>query len=394
MIELEDIAITARVSTSAIGAGRAANAEALRTGTSGLARCTLPGVTVPCHTGAVAGLDALTFPEALTAWDNRATRLCLSALQADGFDDRVREAVARYGAGRVALVIGTSTSGVDRLEEVYRARDGVGDTPLAPDYVLRHHNDHHAVSGFLYALFGLGGPGHTVSTACSSGAKAIVDAAHLIQLGLADAVLTGGIDALCLTSVHGFDALELVSRAPCRPFDAKRDGLSIGEGAGFLLLERGGEGPRLAGYGESSDANNMSTPPEDGAGAQAAMREALDRAGLAPAAIAFVKLHGTATPSNDSAEGAAVAHVFGPATPAVSLKGLIGHTLGAAGALEAVMALDALDAGLCPGTTGLEEPDTTIPIAVSPEPVPITARHVLCNAFGFGGSNCALVLAA
>ena len=220
----------------------------------------------------------------------------------------------------------------------------------------------------------------------------MVDGVQLIQTGICDAVLAGGIDSLCMTSLYGFDALELLSQAPCRPCDAARDGLSIGEGAGFVLLERDGEGARLSGYGETSDAINMSTPPADGAGAAAAMRRAISGAGLSPDQIGFIKLHGTATRSNDAAESAAVAGVFGSSVPAASLKGLVGHTLGAAGAVETVMGLYAMDAGIVPGTTGLETTDPDITIQVQGPAKPKVYSHMLSNAFGFGGSNSALIL--
>jgi 3-oxoacyl-[acyl-carrier-protein] synthase-1 len=286
-------------------------------------------------------------------------------------------------------VLGTSTSGIERLERVYRAR--TGDGPLAADYLMRHHSDHHAVTACLIEHLDIAGPSYTVSTACSSSAKAVVDATQLIRLGLCDAVLAGGVDSLCMTSLYGFEALELVSRRPCRPFDAERDGLSIGEGAGFLLLERDAEGPHLLGYGETSDAVSMSTPPPDGAGAAAAMRAALASAGVPPERVGFLKLHGTATPANDSAESAAAAAVL-PAAPAASFKGLIGHTLGAAGAVEAVMCLDAMEAGILPGSAGLAAPDPALPGRIQARAVPAEYDVALCNAFGFGGSNCALVL--
>ena len=385
-----DAAIAARVAVTCLGRGRDAHVDAMRDGRSGLTACDFPGVEVPCHIGRVAGIEDELFPAGLAAYDNRASRLAAAALACEEFDAKVAAARERWGASRVGVVLGTSTSGIERLEQVYRARaDGA---PLDPGYSMRHHNDYHAVTSFLIEHLGLEGPGYTVSTACSSSAKAIVDGMQLIRAGLCDAVLVGGVDSLCLTSLYGFDALELVSRGPCRPFDAGRDGLSIGEGAAFMLLERDSPGPRISGYGESSDAVSMSTPPEDGAGAAAAMRQALGRSRLSAGEVDLVKLHGTATPANDSAEAAAVASVFGPSVRAASLKGLIGHSLGAAGAVEAVMCLDAMEAGFLPTCAGLGKPDHDLAIGVLGRSEPRAARHVLCNAFGFGGSNCALVL--
>ena len=389
-LPLDRVAITGQVAVTCLGRGRSAHTVAMVEGRSGLTRCDFPNVDISCFIGRVGGIEDDPFPRENTAYDNRATRLLMAALAADGFHERVAEALGRWGADRVGIVLGTATSGVERLEQVYLAC--AEDGPLAVEYSLRHHSDHHAVTSFLIEHLGLRGPGYTVSTACSSSAKAIVDGAQLIQTGVCDVVLTGGVDSLCMTSLYGFDALELVSRERCRPCDIDRDGLSIGEGAGLVLLEREAEGARLSGYGETSDAVSMSTPPADGAGAAAAMSRAMRSAGLAPDQIDFIKLHGTATPANDAAESAAVAEVFGTSVPAASLKGLIGHTLGAAGAVEAVMCLYAMAEGLVPGTAGLRSADPGITIPVRQCTEPGVLRHVLSNAFGFGGSNCTLIL--
>ncbi len=384
------IAITAQVAVSALGRGRAAHMQALAEGRSGLTPCDWPGVSFPCYVGAVAGLDGLRFPAACSTWDNRANRLALAALETDGFADQVMAVRERVGAHRLGVVIGTSTSGVEEAERAYRGRVS-RDAPLPTGYSLRHHNDHHAVVGFLRAHLRLTGPGYTISTACSSSAKAISDAVQLVRAGLCDAVLAGGVDSLCLTSLFGFEALELVSREPCRPCDAARDGLSIGEGAAFLLVERCEGDLSLSGVGESSDGVHMSTPPEDGAGAVQAMRTALADAELETGDIGFVKLHGTATPANDKAEGKAVAAVFGTEVPAASIKGAVGHTLGAAGALEAVMCLDAMREERLPGNTGLRTQDPEIPCSIAATSERRAVRHLMTNAFGFGGSNSALI---
>ncbi len=388
---LDQIGITGRAAVSAVGWGAEPHVDAMRDMRSGLRACDFDNVDVPCFIGRVDGIEDLVFPAHHPVFDNRATRLALAAAGSDGFLEKVSAAVGRWGPARVGLVMGTSTSGVDRLENVYRAR--TDDAPLTESYTIRHHSDHHAVTAFLEQYLGLAGPVFTISTACSSSAKALVDAAQLIQLGICDAVVAGGVDSLCMTSLYGFEALELVSRQPCRPADGNRDGLSIGEAAGLLLLERDADGPFMSGYGESSDAVNMSTPPPDGAGAAAAMRSAMTRARLDAGDISFVKLHGTATPINDQAETAAVAAAV-PKVIATSLKGLVGHTLGAAGALEAVMCLDALDHGFVPGTAGLETKDLEISVDVPARTLNAPVQNVVCNAFGFGGSNCALVLSA
>lgn len=388
---LDEIGITARAAVSAVGWGAEAHLNAMRELRSGLRRCDFEDVNIPCFIGRVTGIEELAFPPAQAAFDNRATRLALAAVETDNFRQSVAEAVARWGSGRIGLVIGTSTSGVDRLERVYR--DRAEGAPLAENYTIRHHNDHHAVAAFLEEHLGLAGPSFTISTACSSSAKSLVDAAQLIQLGICDAVVAGGVDSLCLTSLYGFDALELISRQPCRPTDANRDGLSIGEAAGLLLLERDTDAVYVSGYGESSDAVNMSTPPPDGAGANAAMTAAMKRAGLHAEEISFVKLHGTATPINDAAETAAVASAV-PGVAATSLKGLVGHTLGAAGALEAIMCLEAMDGAIVPGNAGFSTKDPAIMVDIPVSTLDRPVEHVICNAFGFGGSNCALILSA
>lgn len=385
------IKITAHALVTCLGRGREVHAAALRNGRSGLTPSTMPDLPFECFTGSVAGLEQIEFPADVTAFDNRANRLALAALETDSFRETVSGAVTRWGADRCGIVMGTSTAGIEKLESVYRDREDAD--PLPTDYSMQHHDNIQAVAGFLQAHLRLTGPSYTVSTACSSSAKSLIDAVQLIEAGICDAVVTGGVDCLCLTSLNGFESLQLVSRSPCRPCDANRDGLSIGEAAALLLVERDAEaGFCLSGWGESSDGVNMSTPPEDGAGAAVAMRSALESAGISADEIGYVNLHGTATAINDAAETRAVASVIGQTTPVSSLKGAIGHTLGAAGAAEAILCLIALKEGIVPANTGLETIDPTIACNVVAQSQSAPLNHVLSNSFGFGGSNCALVL--
>jgi len=215
--------------------------------------------------------------------------------------------------------------------------------------------------------------------------------------GLIDAAVVGGVDSLCLTTLYGFQSLQLTSSTPCRPFDVRRDGLSIGEAAAFVLLERIPALPPpdallLLGVGESADAYHMSSPHPQGAGARDAMRCALLSAGLAPAEIDYINLHGTGTPNNDSAEGHAITGLFGIGTPCSSTKAAMGHTLGAAGALEAVICALALDHGMLPGGLNTREPDPRLALHYVTENREVRLRRVLSNSFGFGGANCALLL--
>jgi 3-oxoacyl-[acyl-carrier-protein] synthase-1 len=235
----------------------------------------------------------------------------------------------------------------------------------------------------------------TISTACSSSAKVFAAAARQIELGLIDAAIVGGVDTLCLTTLYGFASLQLTSPSPCRPYDATRDGISIGEGAAFALLERAADpapgSVLLLGAGESSDAYHMSSPHPEGLGARLAMDAALQSAGLAPADIDYINLHGTATPANDAAEGKAVAALFGSRVPCASTKGATGHTLGAAGAIEAVICALALTDSLLPGSPGTTAPDPSIPVNYLLASRDAPVRRVLSNSFGFGGSNCSLI---
>jgi 3-oxoacyl-[acyl-carrier-protein] synthase-1 len=222
-------------------------------------------------------------------------------------------------------------------------------------------------------------------------------AQRFLALGLIDAALVGGVDSLCLTTLYGFHSLQLVSRLPCRPFDAARDGISIGEAAAFAWLTRApasldAHEVLLLGVGESSDAHHMSSPHPQGAGAVAAMRAALAAARLTPAAVQYLNLHGTGTPSNDSAEAHAVRALLGPDVPASSTKGATGHTLGAAGSLEAVICALTLTEGLMPAGLNTTQPDPALEIHYMRENRRAPLTRVMSNSFGFGGSNCSLVL--
>jgi 3-oxoacyl-[acyl-carrier-protein] synthase I len=222
-------------------------------------------------------------------------------------------------------------------------------------------------------------------------------AQRAIEAGVIDAAVVGGVDSLCLTTLYGFHALQLTARTPCRPFDATRDGISIGEAAAFALLERPGTALHsgevlLLGTGESSDAYHMSAPAPDGRGARAAMLQALTAAGLEPSDIGYINFHGTGTPSNDAAESAAVAAVLGSEVPGSSTKGATGHALGAAGALEAVICALALRVGLMPAGVNTREVDPQLPVTYLRENRSAPLSHVMSNSFGFGGSNCCLIL--
>lgn len=391
---MQALRLRAYTIASAIGIGLAPTLAALRERRGGLARKAWETSEIDTCIGEVEGVDAVRLRSDLQGFDCRNNRLAQLALEQDGFGAAVREAMARVGPQRVGLFLGTSTSGIHSSELAYRQRDpATGALPASLDY-RRTHNIY-SVGDFVRSHFGLRGPAWVVSTACSSSAKVFGTAQRMIASGLIDAALVGGVDSLCLTTLYGFHSLQLVSAAPCRPYDLHRDGLSIGEAAAFALLEPARDAQAgdllLAGVGESSDAHHMSAPHPEGLGAQQAMRAALAAAGLGAGEIDYIALHGTATPSNDRAESRAVEAVFGADIPCSSLKGHVGHTLGAAGAVNAVVCALALQHDFAPAGVGTEALDPQLPgrylLANQARPM----RHVMSNAFGFGGSNCSLV---
>ena len=388
------LAVSAYTATSALGRGREAHRRAIAEARTGLRANDFSLGPLECWIGRVDGLEQNPLPAALAAWECRNNRLAWAGLNQDGFLDAARAARERYGATRVALLMGTSTASIGATEEAYRRLDPDGGFP--DDMLRRPIHAPHSLAGFLAEALGLEGPCLTISTACSSSAKVFASAERLIRLGVVDAALVGGVDTLCESVLFGFNALGLVSPAPCKPFDRARSGISIGEAAGFALLERAvaaPEAPRLLGYGEASDAHHMSTPHPEGLGAELALRDALARAGLEPAQVDYINLHGTASQKNDEVEAALIARAFPPTTRASSTKGFTGHTLGAAGIVEAVVALLAIEHGLVPGNLGAEEPDPACgpQFAWSTEARPV---HVaLSNSFGFGGNNACLAFA-
>jgi 3-oxoacyl-[acyl-carrier-protein] synthase-1 len=381
--------------TSCLGSGLAATQAALEQPRSGLAPCSFETARIETYIGEVSGLDTVCLPESLRAYDCRNNRLALLGLMQDGFEQAVRRAAQRWGSTRVGVFLGTSTSGMLSTELAFRrfAARG-GDLPADFHYAGTHNS--FSVADFVRRYLGLGGPAMTVCTACSSSAKVFANAQRMIALGLIDAALVGGVDSLCLTTLYGFHSLQLTSAMPCRPFDASRDGLSIGEAAAFALLEPAQPGSeawvRLLGVGESSDAFHMSSPHPQGAGARAAMQAALTMAELAPGEVDYINLHGTGTPSNDSAEDRAVSALFGDSTPCSSTKGATGHTLGASGALEAVICALALQHGLMPGGMHTRQRDPQLRAHYLTANRAARLRHVLSNSFGFGGANCSLLL--
>jgi 3-oxoacyl-(acyl-carrier-protein) synthase len=387
------IRIRAYAAVNALGRGVAATLKALFDETSGLRPCDFQDADIPTWIGRVGGLEDEPITGALAEYDCRNNRLARLGLIADDFERAVANARDRKGANRIGVFIGTSTSGIQQTEDAYRRRDPISGQ-LPPDFNYRCTHNVFSVADFTRRFLRLDGPALAVSTACSSSAKVFATAARHLSVGSCDAVVVGGVDSLCLTTLYGFRALELTSPDPCRPWDADRNGLSLGEAAGFALLERADaadDGIVLLGYGESSDAYHMTAAHPEGAGAAAAMQAALDRAGVAAMDVDYINLHGTATPSNDSAEDKAVMRVFGAGVPCSSTKGWTGHTLGAAGITEAIISFLCLEHGFIPATlnTRRRDPDLTAQLVL--ESSRRSLRRVLSNSFGFGGTNCSLL---
>jgi 3-oxoacyl-[acyl-carrier-protein] synthase-1 len=392
---LKPLLLSHFTATSCIGTGLSATLATLAAQGSGLAPCDFDNVDLDTWIGRVDGVDDVAMRAGMEDWDCRNNRLLQLALEQDGFGDAVRAAARRYGHERIGVFIGTSTSGIYQTELAYRRRDPVTGA-LPSDFIYATTHNTYSAAGFTRRYFDLQGPVTAVSSACSSSAKVFASAARMIAAGVIDAALVGGVDSLCLTTLYGFNSLGLTSSEPCRPYAADRSGISIGEAAALALLEPvGGTLPEgailLSGVGESSDAYHMSSPHPDGLGARIAMEKALAAAGLASKEIDYINLHGTATPSNDAAEGKAVAALFGSDTPCSSTKGATGHTLGAAGGLEAVICALALRHGLIPAGVNTITLDPELPLAYLLENRAQPLCHALSNSFGFGGTNCSLI---
>ena len=371
--------------TTALGHGNAPAVDALRQQRSGLRRNDFLGSVLDTWIGRVEGVDSS------SAY--RVQQIAQAGLEQDGFSEAVARARDAHGADRVGVFLGTSSSGMLQGELAYRHRQpGSGALPV--DLSYRDSFNMFSPTAYVRERLGLEGPATIVSTACSSSAKVFAAAYRAIEAGLCDAALVGGVETLCFTTLHGFASLELLSRKPCRPCDAGRDGISLGEGAAFVLLEKqdhSGEGLALLGYGESADAHHMSTPHPEGLGAALAMRAALQRAGIAANDIDYVNLHGTGTRNNDSAEDAGIRSVFGGRAPCSGTKGWTGHALGAAGAIEAVLTLLCLRAGHAPGTLNTRKLDPIIKSNVLLMGRDTPLKNAMSNSFGFGGSNCSLI---
>lgn len=383
---MRPLVITAFSLCNAMGMDTSSVLAALAAGESGLGPC-------PSELGVEAAVGALPsppepLPRALADRDTRLTRILVAGLM--GMTKAIAEVRKRYGAQRVGIVLGTSTG-------------GIGDTEFAHAYMREHGSfpanfsmsRSHALDSALAVvrdLVGVGGPAYVVSSACSSSAKVLASAHRLVAAGMCDAVIAGGVDSLCQLTLRGFAGLGLLSRDPCRPFGAQRNGINIGEGAALMVVAREGDGPgRLLGVGESSDAYHMTSPHPEGIGARLAMNRALAAAGVCASAVDHVNAHATGTRQNDLVEGQAIADLFG-ATPVIATKGYTGHLLGAAGATEILFSLAAITSKTLPACVGSSPIDPAIPIRVPLVATEHASSIALSNSFAFGGSNVSVLI--
>ncbi|MCB9879814.1 MAG: beta-ketoacyl-ACP synthase [Planctomycetes bacterium] len=374
---------------SALGRGRAQHLDALAAGRTGLGPC-----PIPLDFETAAGAVRSELPElegALQPWSTRLARMATALLH--DLDEPLRRARARWRPERIAVLLGTSTAGAETTEVAYQQFIAGGKFPR--DYDFQRQHTFGAVLHVVRALSGASGPAWMASTACTSSGKTFATAQRLMAAGLIDAAIVGGLDTLCTMTLQGFNSLQALDRAPCRPFHEHRNGISIGEGGAFALVERDGDARvTIEGIGETSDAYHISAPHPEGAGAQRAMEQALAKAGREPGDVDHVNAHGTGTRLNDTAEANAIKNVVGTAVPVVSTKAFTGHTLGAAAALELAFSALTIEEGLVPPALGDDAIDPAIDLHIPTTPLRGSYRRVLSNSFAFGGNNVSLLVAA
>jgi len=388
---IKPIQVSASTLVNALGVGKESMVDAMFNSHSGLRNSNYPGMNFNTFLGLIDEADNVELEEKLIKFDCRNNRLAKLALDTDNFREEVDIAIAKYGKSRVGVFLGTSTSGIAETENAYIGRDGR--TGKLLDMNMLYTDNISSVQRYVCRSLGLTGVSMVISTACSSSAKVFASAYRSMEVGFCDAAIVGGVDSLCLTTLYGFNSLQLISEDICQPWDKNRKGINIGEAAGFVLLEKpiGDNYIHLTGYGESSDAYHISSPHPKGAGGKMAMEYALSTAGISASDINYVNLHGTATPSNDYSESRGLQSVFGSEVVCSSTKGMTGHTLGAAGINEAIICTLALENSIIPANVNLNNVDDQLPVQVVTKSIEKTLSHVMSNSFGFGGSNCSLI---
>lgn len=385
-----DIRLIDYQSTSAAGLDIVTLREAIDTQKSGLRNNDLNGCDIETMIGRVAGIEDID----LGKWQSRNNALAYLGYQQGDIDHNVQTLKDRFSSARLGVVMGSSTASIDRTEEAYRHL--TDDNQLPAEFLQRRVHNPHSPGLYVAHLTGITGPAITINTACSSSAKVFATGARWLENGIVDAVLVGGVDTLCLSVMYGFHSLQLISPQMCRPLDQHRDGINLGEASGYAILMRDEDTEHktniiLRGYGESSDAHHMSHPHPEGLGARLAMQQALDMAKCQSDEIDYINLHGTASRANDLIEGRLISSMFTKNTQVSSTKAWMGHTLGAAGITESLIAVDALRRDLVPGNLNLTELDNELDLSVQRENLEKPLKHVMSNSFGFGGNNCSLL---
>jgi len=363
---------------------------AIKNQKSGLRKNDYPFSDLNTWIGRVSAIDNIDLGE----WQSRNNAMAAFGLQQGTISEQLENLKERFCSSRLGIVMGSSTASIDRTETAYRHLDEKG--VLTPEFQQTAVHNPHAPGLFVAHHTGITGPAITINTACSSSAKVFATGARWLQSGVVDAVLVGGVDSLCYSVLHGFDSLQLLSQNPCKPFDNDRDGINLGEAAGYAILMRTEDcetdtGIELSGYGESSDAYHMSHPHPGGLGARHAIEGALKMAQLPAAKIDYINLHGTSSQANDTIEGKLIGSMFPETTQCSSTKGWMAHTLGAAGITEALIAIDAMRTDLIPGSLNLSNLDSELNFSIQSENMKRSMTHVISNSFGFGGNNCSLV---
>ena len=385
-----DIRLIDYQSTTAAGINMDALRQSIDQQQSGLRKNNFSLCDLNTWIGRVEGIEEIQ----LGKWQSRNNALAALGLEQGGLLDKLEHLKKHYSPARIGLVIGSSTASIDRAEEAYRHLDENGH--MDTEFQQPHVHNPHAPGLFVAHYTGVTGPTMTINTACSSSAKVFATGARWLEQGIVDAVLVGGVDTLCMSVLYGFHSLQLMSGHQCKPFDQNRDGINLGEAAGFTILMRAEDsandtGISLRGYGESSDAHHMSHPHPEGLGARLAIQKALDMADLNSHQIDYINLHGTASHANDLIEGQLIGEMFPKSTQTSSTKAWMGHTLGAAGIVEAIIAADALLHNIVPGCLNLTSLDNELDFSIQSNNLKKQLTHVMSNSFGFGGSNCCVI---
>jgi len=395
-VRLRSLAITACSLSCALGRDEATVRASLQAGRTGLVRWgAAQGLPFDTWFGAIPadGTEEQALPAALAAMDTRQARVAHASLAP--LRARVEDAKARWGADRIGVFIGSTTGGMGDTETRVAALREHG--AFTDGYDIRRQHNAHATADVIAALLGLTGPTFVQSSACSSSAKVLGSAQRLVAAGLIDAAVVGGLDTACRYTLMGFHGLGILSEHRCRPLSADREGINLGEAAAMLFVEREDTpaAPRawLRGVGETSDAFHATQPRPDGSGLRSAVEEGLAQGGLSAEDVDLVNAHATGTPLNDAAECSALAAVLPHHPPIVGTKGWTGHTLGAAGAVEAVLSVMALQDGWCPGTF-TEGPVLAegLGLNLPRDPVQGDLRVVVSTSAAFAGHNAAVVL--